>query len=63
MPLTNMRRFVAKTTVPTMYVWSDGDIFVLPTVLAPVARRRVALPGISSGRVGCSAARPLVRLI
>jgi pimeloyl-ACP methyl ester carboxylesterase len=28
-PLTNMRRFVAKTIVPTMYVWSDGDIFVL----------------------------------
>jgi hypothetical protein len=29
MPLTNMRRFVAKTIVPTMYVWSDCDIFVL----------------------------------
>ena len=24
-PLTDMRRLVHKTTVPTMYVWSDGD--------------------------------------
>ena len=28
-PLANMRGVGAKITVPTMYVWSDGDIFVL----------------------------------
>ena len=28
-PLTNMRGVGAKITVPTMYVWSDGDTFLL----------------------------------
>jgi pimeloyl-ACP methyl ester carboxylesterase len=29
LPLTDMRRFVHKTTLPTMHVWSDGDAYVL----------------------------------
>lgn len=28
-PLTDLRRLIHKVTVPTMYVWSDGDTFLL----------------------------------
>ncbi len=53
MPLSNLRAITQKVSVPTMYVWSDQDIALLPKAAHDTARyvsgeyRFEILPGVS----------------
>ena len=58
--LTDVRGIGEKITVPTMYVWSDGDAALLERVLATLGVTSAANTASRSctGHTGCSMSSP-----